>query len=195
MWLLGALTVLAIAALAAALTLGAVRRAVARDERRLPPLPPCPPEPEPEAATESGATAGLNGDQAKGAFQPGATPGGAAALTARRARYLGTTWAPSPVRRVAGHGLLGRGTVDLALDHHGLRIHPGGRGRDWCIPAEALRGAELTTHHAGKEVYAPRVVVVDWLLGDTRLRSGFELEAPAARAWTAALRQRIGAVS
>lgn len=164
MWLLGALTVVAIAAVAAALTLAAVRRAVARDERRLPPLPPCPP---------AGA--------------------GTALLRARRARYLGTTWAPSPLRRVAGRGLLGRGTVDLALDQHGLRVHPGGRGRDWCIPAAALRGAELTSHHAGKEVYAPRVVVVDWLLGDARLRSGFELEQAAARDWAAALRQRIGA--
>ena len=59
----------------------------------------------------------------------------------------------------------------------------------------ALRGVELTSHHAGKEVYAERVVVVDWLLGDTQLRSGFELQAPTARHWAAALRQQIGAAS
>ena len=42
-WLLGVVTVLAVAAIAALLVLSAVRRTVARQEAGLPPLPGCPP--------------------------------------------------------------------------------------------------------------------------------------------------------
>jgi hypothetical protein len=107
------------------------------------------------------------------------------------ARYLGTTYAPSPVRRFSGRGLLGRDVVDLALDARGLRVD-GGRPGPWCVPAAAVRGVEVTSNHAGKVVYAPRVLVVDWQLGDTVLRSGLVLDdEPAARAWA----ERLAAVA
>jgi hypothetical protein len=152
-WLLGALTVVAIAAAAAALVLGAVRRTVARQQAGMPPLPPCPPPSPPTLAAE--------------------------------ARYLGTTVAPSSVRRFSGHGLLGRRSVGLAVDAGGLRVDRG--GDPWCIPAADLRGVEVTSHHAGKEVYADKVLVVDWRLGPATLRSGFVLDEAAAPRWTAAL--------
>jgi hypothetical protein len=99
------------------------------------------------------------------------------------ARYLGTTYAPSPVRRFSGLGLLGRDVVDLALHEGGLRVD-GGRPGPWCIAAAAVRGVEVATNHAGKVVYAHRVLVVDWQHGATVLRSGFVLDdEPAARAW------------
>jgi hypothetical protein len=152
-WLLGVLTVAAIAAAAVVLVLGAVRRTVARQQAGLPPLPACPPPAPPtlEAA----------------------------------ARYLGTTFAPSSVRRFSGHGLLGRRTVGLAVDAGGLRVDRG--GEPWCIPAADLRAVEVTSHHAGKEVYADKVLVVDWRLGPATLRSGFVLDEPAAPRWAAAL--------
>ena len=156
-WLLGGVTVLVVAGLAAALVLWAVRRTVTRQEAGLPPLPACPP----------------------------AGP----ALLAGQARYLGTTYAPSTVRRFNGHGLLGRRLVGLALEEGGLRVD---RGADpWCIPAGELRGVEVTSHHAGKEVYADKVLVVDWQLGPAILRSGFVLEEATAPGWAARLRPLV----
>jgi len=157
-FLTGALAVAAVAALAAWLVLGAVRRTVRRDEREVPSLPPCP-------------------------------PAGEVALAARGARYLGTTVAPSTVRRFAGRGLLGRGVVDLTLERAGLRIRRGALPC-WWIPAEALRGAEVASHHAGKAVGSPRVLVVDWVLGARGLRSGFIVGEPAAASLAVALRER-----
>ena len=118
-----------------------------------------------------------------------ACPPAGAALLGEPARYLGTTFAPSTVRRFNGHGLLGRGLVGLALDEGGLRVERD--GGPWCIPAGDLRGVEVTSHHAGKEVYADKVLVVDWQLGPARLRSGFVLEEATAPAWAARLRPLV----
>ena len=156
-WLLGGLTVLAVAGVAAALVLWAVRRTVARQEAGLPPLPTCPP----------------------------AGP----ALLQEQARYLGTTFAPSSLRRFNGYGLLGRRPVGLTLDEGGLRVDRD--GDPWCIPAGDLRGVEVTSHHAGKEVYADKVLVVDWRLGPVTLRSGFVLEEATAPRWAARLRPLV----
>ena len=106
-------------------------------------------------------------------------------LLGGQARYLGTTFAPSTVRRFNGHGLLGRGVVGLALEEGGLRVERA--GGPWCIPAADLRGVEVTSHHAGKEVYADKVLVVDWRLGPATLRSGFVLDEAAAPEWAARL--------
>jgi hypothetical protein len=46
---------------------------------------------------------------------------------------------------------------------------------------------EVTSHHAGKEVYAAKVLVVDWQLGPATLRSGFVLDEAAAPRWAATL--------
>ena len=117
-------------------------------------------------------------------------PGGAV-LEASAARYLGTTWSPSPVRRFSGYGLLGRGIVDLGLEPGRLRIDQGRAGR-WCVPAAALRGVRVASNHAGKVVYADRVLVVDWQLGQTVLSSGFVMDAEAAaREWA----ERLAAVA
>jgi hypothetical protein len=148
-WVGGVVAVLAVAGLAAALVLGAVRRTVTRQEAGLPPLPACPPAGPP--------------------------------LLTDQARYLGTTFAPSSVRRFNGHGLLGRGVVGLALDEGGLRVERD--GDPWCIPAGDLRGVEVASHHAGKEVYADKVLVVDWQLGPATLRSGFVLDEVTAPGW------------
>jgi hypothetical protein len=156
-WLLGGVTVLVVAGLAAALVLWAVRRTVARQEAGLPPLPACPPAGPP--------------------------------LLADQARYLGTTYAPSTVRRFNGHGLLGRRLVGLALEEDGLRVDRG--GDPWCIPAGELRAVEVTSHHAGKEVYADKVLVVDWQLGPAILRSGFVLDEATAPGWAARLRPLV----
>jgi hypothetical protein len=121
---------------------------------------------------------------------PPCPPAGQPRLTVAGARYLGTTIAPSTVRRYAGHGLLGRGIVALALDRASLRVERGGRPV-WCIPAGALRGAEVASHHAGKSVGAPRVLVVDWVLGEKGLRSGFVLDYPAVAAWATALSELV----
>jgi len=114
-----------------------------------------------------------------------ACPPAAAALLSGQARYLGTTFAPSTVRRFSGRGLLGRGVVGLTLEEGGLRVERA--GGPWCIPATDLRGVEVTSHHAGKEVYADKVLVVDWQLGPATLRSGFVLEEATAPAWVARL--------
>jgi hypothetical protein len=114
-----------------------------------------------------------------------ACPPEGTALLRDEARYLGTTFAPSTVRRFNGHGLLGRGVVGLALEDGGLRVERA--GGPWCIPAGDLRGVEVASHHAGKEVYADKVLVVDWQLGPTTLRSGFVLEEGTAPAWAARL--------
>ena len=156
-WLLGAVTVLAVAGLAAVLVLSAVRRTVARQEAELPPLPACP-------------------------------PAGPALLT-EQARYLGTTFAPSTVRRFNGYGLLGRRLVGLALDDGGLRVDRD--GDPWCVPAGDLRGVQVTSHHASKEVYADKVLVVDWQLGPATLRSGFALDEATAPGWAARLRPLV----
>jgi hypothetical protein len=156
-WVWGVVAVLAVAGLAAALVLGAVRRTVTRQEAGLPPLPACPPAGPP--------------------------------LLTDQARYLGTTFAPSSVRRFNGHGLLGRGVVGLALDEGGLRVERD--GDPWCVPAADLRGVEVASHHAGKEVYADKVLVVDWRLGPATLRSGFVLDEDSAPRWAAALRPLV----
>jgi hypothetical protein len=110
-------------------------------------------------------------------------------LLAEPARYLGTTFAPSTIRRFNGYGLLGRGVVGLALDEGGLRIERD--GDPWCIPAGDLRGVEVSSHHAGKEVYADKVLVIDWQLGPATLRSGFALDEETASAWAARLRPLV----
>jgi hypothetical protein len=116
-------------------------------------------------------------------------PPAAPPLLAGPARYLGTTYAPSTIRRFNGHGLLGRGLVGLALDPGGLRVDRD--GRPWCIPAADLRGVEVASHHAGKEVYADKVLVVDWQLGPAALRSGFVLDEAAAPRWAERLRPLV----
>jgi hypothetical protein len=115
---------------------------------------------------------------------PDCPPAGPALLSGQ-ARYLGTTFAPSTVRRFNGYGLLGRDVVALALEDGGLRVERA--GGPWCIPAADLRGVEVTSHHAGKEVYADKVLVVDWRLGPTTLRSGFVLDEETAPTWAARL--------
>ncbi len=78
-----------------------------------------------------------------------------------------------------------------APGHPLLRVD-GGRPGPWSVPAAAVRGVEVTTNHAGKVVYAERVLVVDWQLGGTVLRSGFVLDdEAAARAWA----ERVAAVA
>jgi hypothetical protein len=120
---------------------------------------------------------------------------GAAMLEASGARYLGTTWSPSPVRRFSGHGLLGRRIVDLGLEPGRLRVDQGPGGR-WCVPVEALRGARVTSNHAGKVVYADRVLVVDWQLGQTVLSSGFVMDGEAAaRDWAERVATRMAAAA
>jgi hypothetical protein len=118
-----------------------------------------------------------------------ACPPAGAPLLADQARYLGTTFAPSSVRRFNGYGLLGRRLVGLVLDDGGLRVDRG--GDPWCIPAGDLRGVEISSHHAGKEVYADKVLVVDWQLGPATLRSGFALDEETAPAWAARLRPLV----
>jgi hypothetical protein len=116
---------------------------------------------------------------------------GEAMLEASAARYLGTTWSPSPVRRFSGYGLLGRGIVDLGLEQGRLRVDQGAAGR-WCVPAGALRGVRVTSNHAGKVVYADRVLVIDWQLGQAVLSSGFVMAGEAAaREWA----ERVAAVA
>jgi hypothetical protein len=118
-----------------------------------------------------------------------ACPPALPALLSDQARYLGTTVAPSTVRRFNGYGLLGRRLVGLALDEGGLRVdHDGG---PWCIPAGDLRWVEVTSHHAGKEVYADKVLVVDWRLGPATLRSGFVLDESTAPRWADRLRPLV----
>src|SRR4029453_6382732 len=63
-------------------------------------------------------------------------------------------------------------------------------GGPWCIPAGELRGVEVASHHAGKEVYADKVLIVDWQLGPAVLRSGFALDEETAPAWAARLGPR-----
>jgi len=121
---------------------------------------------------------------------PDCPPPGPLLLEPEQARYLGTTYAPSTVRRFNGHGLLGRGLVGLSLDPGGLRVDRA--GGPWCIPAADLRGVEVVSHHAGKEVYADKVLVVDWQLGPATLRSGFVLDEAAAPRWAAALDPQEG---
>ena len=124
--------------------------------------------------------------QEAGVPPPAACPPAGTPLLAEQARYLGTTYAPSSVRRFNGHGLLGRRLVGLALDEGGLRVDD-----RWCIPPADLRGVEITSHHAGKEVYADKVLVVDWRLGPATLRSGFALDEATAPAWAARLRPLV----
>jgi hypothetical protein len=119
---------------------------------------------------------------------PDCQPAGAPLLS-EPARYLGTTLAPSTVRRFNGYGLLGRRLVGLALDEGGLRVDRD--GDPWCIPAGDLRGVEVTSHHAGRQVYADKVLVVDWRLGPATLRSGFVLTEATAPAWAARLRPLV----
>ena len=127
--------------------------------------------------------------QEAGLPPPPACPPAGPALLSERARYLGTTFAPSTVRRFNGYGLLGRGLVGLALNEGGLRVER--VGDPWCIPAGDLRGVEVSSHHAGKEVYADKVLVVDWQLGPATLRSGFALDEETAPAWAARLRPLV----
>ena len=127
--------------------------------------------------------------QEAGLPPPPACPPAGPALLSDQARYLGTTFAPSTVRRFNGYGLLGRRLVGLALDEGGLRVdHADG---PWCIPAGDLRGVEVTSHHAGKEVYADKVLVVDWRLGPATLRSGFVLDESTAPRWADRLRPLV----
>jgi hypothetical protein len=127
--------------------------------------------------------------QEAGLPPPPACPPAGPALLSDQARYLGTTFAPSTVRRFNGYGLLGRRLVGLALDEGGLRVDKA--GGPWCIPAGDLRGVEVTSHHAGKEVYADKVLVVDWRLGPATLRSGFVLDEGTAPRWADRLRPLV----
>jgi hypothetical protein len=127
--------------------------------------------------------------QEAGLPPPPACPPAGPALLSDQARYLGTTYAPSTVRRFNGYGLLGRRLVGLALDERGLRVE--GDGGPWCIPAGDLRGVEVTSHHAGKEVYADKVLVVAWRLGPATLRSGFVLDEATAPGWADRLRPLV----
>jgi hypothetical protein len=127
--------------------------------------------------------------QEAGLPRPADCPPAGAPLLWDQARYLGTTFAPSSLRRFNGYGLLGRRLVGLALEEGRLRVDRD--GDPWCIPAADLRGVEVTSHHAGKEVYADKVLVVDWRLGPATLRSGFVLDEATAPAWAARLRPLV----
>jgi len=109
-----------------------------------------------------------------------------------RARYLGTTWAPSTVQRVAAHGLLGRAVVTLSVDRAGLRVDRG-RAGSWCVTRADLRGARATGHHAGKRAAAGSVLVVDWVLGGRGLCSGFVLDRAQLPHWVAAVQAVVPA--
>jgi hypothetical protein len=127
--------------------------------------------------------------QETGLPAPPDCPPAAEALLQDRARYLGTTYAPSTVRRFNGYGLLGRRPVGLSLEAGGLRVDRD--GDPWCIPAADLRGVQVATHHAGKETYAAKVLVVDWRLGPATLRSGFVLDVASAPRWAERLRPLV----
>ena len=137
------------------------------------------------AALVLGAVRRTVARQQEGLPPPPACPPPGPSLLQGQARYLGTTYAPSTIRRFNGYGLLGRRLVGLTLDPGGLRVDRD--GDPWCIPAADLRGVELASHHAGKEVYADKVLVVDWQLGPARLRSGFVLDEAAAPRWADSL--------
>ena len=59
------------------------------------------------------------------------------------------------------------------------------------LTTAGMRGVEVASHHAGKEVYADKVLVVDWQLGPATLRSGFALDERTAPAWAARLRPLV----
>jgi hypothetical protein len=123
----------------------------------------------------------------QGAALPPPSPGwppSEALMGPSRARYLGTTYAPSRVQRVAAHGLLGRDVVTLTIEREGLRV-VAGSGRGWAVPAADLRGARATDRHAGKHAGAGAVLVVDWILGGTGLTSGFVLDPGEVPEWVA----------
>ncbi|HTE69873.1 MAG TPA: hypothetical protein VK942_14115, partial [Actinomycetes bacterium] len=107
------------------------------------------------AALVLGAVRRTVARQQEGLPPPPACPPPGPSLLKGQARYLGTTYAPSTIRRFNGYGLLGRRLVGLTLDPGGLRVDRD--GDPWCIPAADLRGVELASHHAGKEVYADKV--------------------------------------
>jgi hypothetical protein len=111
-------------------------------------------------------------------------PPGEALVGPSEARYLGTTYAPSRVQRVAAHGLLGRDVVTLTVEREGLRVAAGG-GRGWCVPAADVRGARATSSHAGKHAGDGAVLVVDWVLGGVGLTSGFVLDPAEVPEWVA----------
>ena len=75
---------------------------------------------------------------------------------------------PSSVRRFNGYGLLGRRLVGLALEEGGLRVD---RDGNLVHPRRRPPRGRGHLHHAGKEVYADKVLVVDWQLGPAVLRS------------------------
>jgi hypothetical protein len=109
-----------------------------------------------------------------------------------QARYLGTTYAPSRVRRVAAHGLLGRDVVTLTVEREGLRVRAGG-GRGWCVPAADVRGARAAASHAGKHAGTGAVLVVDWVLGGVGLASGFVLDPAEVPEWVAGVQAVVPA--
>ena len=92
-------------------------------------------------------------------------------------------------RAYLAHPVLGRRLVGLTLEAGGLRVDRA--GEPWCIPAGDLRGIEVASHHAGKEVYADKVLVVDWQLGPATLRSGFVLDEVTAPGWADRLKPLV----
>jgi hypothetical protein len=72
------------------------------------------------------------------------------------------------------------------VDRAGLRVEPPS-GDGWCVPPSDLRGARVTSHHAGKEAAPGSVLTVEWVLGGTGLISGFVLDPADVPTWVAAV--------
>ena len=100
-----------------------------------------------------------------------------------RARYLGTTYAPSSVRRFNGHGLLGRRLVGLAPTRAGC----GSTATATCAsPPPTCAGSRSPPprRQGGLRRQGPG----GRLAARPALRSGFALDEDSALAWAARLR-------
>lgn len=89
------------------------------------------------------------------------------------ALYTGTTYGGSRARRIAAHGLFGRGPCRYWLEPARLVFQ---RHRGPVVSLTDVRDVGLTGAHAGRVLAPRRIAVIAWRLGETDVDSGFAFE-------------------
>jgi len=106
-----------------------------------------------------------------------------------QALYTGTTYGGSRARRLAAHGLFGRGPCRYWLERDRLVFQ---RLRGPVTSVRDVCKVGLTGAHAGRVLAPRRIAVIAWRLGDTEVDTGFAFDDAAM---AEAFAQRVAAVT
>ncbi len=94
-------------------------------------------------------------------------------------KYVATTMANEPLKRVAVHGLGFRGSVVVTASQNGLLLNIAGAPEVW-ISRAAIRGMRRATWAIDRAVETDGLHVVAWTLGDRDVDTYLRIADPAS---------------